>query len=217
MSELPPDVAVEPEPTDSDPPPDAIRSDRPRIWPTEPRPPRPQIKRPMEEWLDEFEQRVKAQPASGREMITRRRRPRGLARIVPVVEPPRVERGRPAAQPGQPGEPRGRRRRRRGSGRGAAPGSASGQAPEPQTLPPRQPQAQLRTRRRRRGRGPSSPPNSAANQGPGQGQAVRPPSAEGIEGQQRRRRRRGRGRGRGQGGPGNRPAEGGSSGPSVTS
>src|SRR5438552_626951 len=39
MSELPPEIAVEHEPTDSDPPPEAIRPDRPRIWPEEPRGP----------------------------------------------------------------------------------------------------------------------------------------------------------------------------------
>ncbi len=82
MSELPPEIAVEPEPTDADPPPEAIRPERPRIWPEEPRAPRPQIKRSMEEWLAEFDERVKQVDARPREQPSRRRRPRGLARIV---------------------------------------------------------------------------------------------------------------------------------------
>src|SRR5207244_811462 len=95
MSELPPEIAVQPEPTDADPPPEAIRPDRPRIWPEEPRAPRPQIKRPMEEWLAEFEERVKHQDPHAREQPSRRRRPRGLARIVPA--PVRLEQPRKAA------------------------------------------------------------------------------------------------------------------------
>src|SRR2546421_717186 len=105
MSELPPEIAVEPEPTDADPPPEAIRPDRPRIWPEEPRAPRPQIKRPMEEWLSEFEARVRDQPAPPREQGTRRRRPRGLARILPAAQPaagavqPTASRRRATVQP----------------------------------------------------------------------------------------------------------------------
>src|SRR5205814_6164517 len=124
MSELPPELAVEPEPTDADPPPEAIRPDRPRIWPEEPRAPRPQIKRPMEEWLAEFEERVRHQDAHPREQPSRRRRPRGLARIVPAAarpEPPRkdvvAERGGPL-----PADQQRRGRRRRRGGRGLPPG-----------------------------------------------------------------------------------------------
>src|SRR6202165_4256909 len=95
MSELPPEIAVEPEPTDADPPPEAIRPERPRIWPEEPRAPRPQIKRPMEEWLADSDGRFKQGDARPREQPSRRRRPRGLARIVPVVARP--ERPRDAA------------------------------------------------------------------------------------------------------------------------
>src|SRR5207245_9671043 len=82
MSELPPEIAVEHEPTDSDPPPEAVRPDRPRIWPEEPRAPRPQIKRPMEEWLAEFEEPVRQQQAPPREQPSPRRGTRGLARII---------------------------------------------------------------------------------------------------------------------------------------
>src|SRR5205085_1546491 len=89
MSELPPEIAIEPEPTDADPAPETIRPDRPRIWPEEPRAPRPQIKRPMEEWLAEFEERVKQSDPRSREQPGRRRRPRGLARIVPAAPPVR--------------------------------------------------------------------------------------------------------------------------------
>src|SRR5437762_1780344 len=111
MSELPPELAVEPEPTDADPPPEAIRPDRPRIWPEEPRAPRPQIKRPMEEWLAEFEEPVRHQDAHPREQPSRRRRPRGLARTVPAPPPSRSgPRSRPATGrstgPGRPARPR---------------------------------------------------------------------------------------------------------------
>src|SRR5256885_4301422 len=92
MSELPPEIAVEHEPTDSDPPPEAIRPDRPRIWPEEPRAPRPQIKRPMEEWLAGFEERGKQPDARPREQQGRRRRPRGLARSAPAPATPRPPR-----------------------------------------------------------------------------------------------------------------------------
>src|ERR1700675_3739799 len=100
MSELPPEIAVEPEPTDADPAPEAVRPERPRICPEEPRAPRPQIKRPMEEWLAEFDERVKQVDARPREQPSRRRRPRGLARIAPVgAGPERPSRsGRPAEQ-----------------------------------------------------------------------------------------------------------------------
>src|SRR5260370_42582689 len=92
MPELPPEIATESEPTDADPPPEAIRPDRPRIWPEEPRAPRPQVKRPMEEWLVEFEEGEQQQDAPPREQPRRRRRPRGLARIAPAPPPPRQPR-----------------------------------------------------------------------------------------------------------------------------
>src|SRR6202165_467981 len=118
MSELPPEIAVEPEPPRADPPQEAIRPERPRIWPEEPRAPRPQIKRPMEEWLAEFDERVKQVDARPREQPSRRRRPRGLARILPVV-----------AWPASPRWRRWRRRRSIGPGWSAAtdpgPGSTS--------------------------------------------------------------------------------------------
>src|SRR5439155_621554 len=103
MSELPPEIAVEHEPTDSDPPPEAVRPDRPRIWPEEPRAPRPQIKRPMEEWLAEFEERGKQQDA-----------------------PPTEDARPPPSSSGPQSDPNRRRRRRgRGRGRGPRPGGPS--------------------------------------------------------------------------------------------
>src|SRR5213079_3168971 len=117
---------------------EAIRPDRPRIWPEEPRAPRPQIKRPMEEWLAEFEERVRHQDAHPREQPSRRRRPRGLARIVPAAarpEPPRkdvvAERGGPLLADQQR---RGRRRRR--GGRGLPPGQPEASQGQPQARPP---------------------------------------------------------------------------------
>src|ERR1700730_8033450 len=113
MSELPPEIAVEPEPSDADPPPEAIRPERPRIWPEEPRAPRPQIKRPMEEGLGVFAERVKQVAARPREQLSRRRRPRGLARIVPVVARPERPRDAAGVETGSPSAPdqqgRGRR------------------------------------------------------------------------------------------------------------
>jgi hypothetical protein len=216
MSELPPDVAVEPEPTDSDPPPESIRPDRPRIWPEEPRAPRPQIKRPMEEWLAEFEQRLKDHPGGQKEMATRRRRPRGLARIVPAIAPARTAERTPAAPAsGQPGDHRRGRRRRRGSGRGQPAPAGQGQAPQasPSEVRSQRPQPQGGRQGRRRGGQragsptteierinrpqPEAPPGTSREQGDAQGP--------------RRRRRRGRGRGRrGPGGSG--PSAGGDGG-----
>src|SRR5437867_1512994 len=120
MSELPPELAVEPEPTDADPPPEAIRPDRPRIWPEEPRAPRPQIKRPMDEWLSEFEERVRHQDPRPREQPSRRRRPRGLARIVPAPARPEQPRKEVSAERGRP-EPADQQ------GRGRRPGAPPGQ------------------------------------------------------------------------------------------
>src|ERR1700687_2130244 len=120
MSGLPPEIAVEPEPTDADPPPEAGRPDRPRIWPEEPRAPRPQIKRPMEEWLPECEDGVKQQDGRPREQPSRRRRPRGLARIVPAAAVPRPERppdrARGESGSAQPGDQQRRGPRQRGGG-----------------------------------------------------------------------------------------------------
>src|SRR2546428_12983949 len=100
MSDLPPELAVEPDPADADPRPEAVRPDRPRIWPEEPRAPRPQIKRPMEEWLAEFEERVRQDPHP-REQPSRRRRARGLARIVPAAAPAEPARKDGAAERGR--------------------------------------------------------------------------------------------------------------------
>src|SRR5438094_10399722 len=62
-----------------------VPADRPRVWPEAPRPLKPQLKRPLEEWLDDFSTRIKDQDARpSRDQTSRRRRPRGLARIVPV-------------------------------------------------------------------------------------------------------------------------------------
>jgi len=200
MSELPPELAVEPEPTDADPPPEAIRPDRPRIWPEEPRAPRPQIKRPMEEWLAEFEERVKHQDPHAREQPSRRRRPRGLARIVPApvrLEQPRkdatAERGRPEPADQQP---RGRRRRR--GGRGLPPAQPESVQGKAQSRPPVAPS--------RRGYRPTrpSPTRREGNQPSPPKGAERPPQDS-----NRRRRRRGRGRGRGPR-PGGPPGQGGS-------
>jgi hypothetical protein len=206
MSELPPDLAIEPEPTDADPPPEAIRPDRPRIWPEEPRPPRPQIKRPMEEWLAEFESRVKQQDINPRDQATRRRRPRGLARIVPVASPPRTERV-PAAPTTPTEEPRRGRRRRRGSGRGR-PQPRTSEEPESQRRGQRPPGQQRMPRSRQ------SPPQQPASpsQPPATGESrQRGPRGDEIAGtSHRRRRRRGRGRGRGHGpDTGGTPTQGG--------
>jgi hypothetical protein len=218
MSELPPEVAVESEPSDGDPPPETIRPDRPRIWPEEPRAPRPQIKRPMEEWLSEFEERVKRDDRQPREPASgRRRRPRGLARIIPVAARPEQTR-QPAAERGsrQAGDQlrRGRRRRRgrRGVGEQGPEAATQGQSrtSQPRPTPPA-------TRQPRRERPPR--PQGRYRQPPAGGQPeARPPSATGSQGgldqpgdPQRRRRRRGRGRGRGP-----RPGQGGSGpGPNV--
>jgi translation initiation factor IF-2 len=203
MSELPPEIAVEHEPTDSDPPVDAVRTDRPRIWPEEPRPPRPQIKRPMEDWLAEFEERVKQQPAGGRDQVTRRRRPRGLARIAPVVQPQRAERPSPSGAPAQPGEQRRGRRRRRGSGRGQGQPQTSGAQPQP-SRSPRTPEGQPQRPPRKGNRPPRT------NAPSGQSEAGRPPRVDGDGADaMRRRRRRGRGRGRGGRGPQSPPGAGG--------
>src|SRR6202521_701110 len=119
MSELPPEFAVEPEPTDADPPPEAGRPERPRIWPEEPRAPRPQIKRPMEEWLAEFEERGKQVDARPHEPPSRRRRPRGLARIVPVVARPERPRDAAGAENGRHVDPEQQRSVRSRPGRGS--------------------------------------------------------------------------------------------------
>ena len=210
MSELPPEIAVEPEPTDADPPPEAGRPERPRIWPEEPRAPRPQIKRPMEEWLAEFEERGKQVDARPHEPPSRRRRPRGLARIVPVVARPERPRDAAGAETGRSAAPdqqrRGRRRRR--SGGGGAAGDRSGPGGQPQQI-----QGQARPQRgtpRRRGTPPprTSGGTPAPRPSPARGEGdrpVRPPRTEGdarppsgdARDPNRRRRRRGRGRGRG--------------------
>src|SRR6202162_457285 len=138
MSELPPEIAVEPEPTDADPPPEAVRPERPRIWPEEPRAPRPQIKRPMEEWLAGSDERVNQVDAPPREQPSRRRRPRGLARIVPVTarpEPPRETAGAETGRPATPDQQRRGRRRRRGGGGGGAGGDRSAPRRPPQPGP----------------------------------------------------------------------------------
>src|SRR2546428_1591480 len=85
-------------------PPETIVPDRPRVWPEAPRAPRPQIKRPLEEWLADFTDRVKASDASPNQQasLIRRRRPKGLDRLVPA--PTR------RAEPEERGRRRGRRR-----------------------------------------------------------------------------------------------------------
>ncbi len=209
MSELPPEVAVEHEPTDADPPPEAIRPDRPRIWPEEPRPPRPQIKRPMEDWLAEFEQRVRDQPASGRESPTRRRRPRGLARIVPAIQP---ERARPQAVPTQGGEQRrGRRRRRGGGGRAEGASAAQEQVTTAKPGPARQPRPQHQPPRQGRRRGGPRPPATAdgAPRDSRPSDGPRPSTPRDGDPNQAHRRRRRRGRGRGRPGGGGAPNPGG--------
>lgn len=232
MPELPPEIATESEPTDSDPPPEAIRTDRPRIWPQEPRAPRPQIKRPMEEWLVEFEERVKQQDAHPREQPPRRRRPRGLARIVPAAPPPRPERARTEGARPQPSEaqPRGRRRRRGGGRPQAQAGEASSGPAQTQPRPPRQSGMTGRRRGRdrslsSRGTMPPARPSPPKGEGefpgrPPRGQGGSPPESlpRGEGDFPRRRRRRGRGRGRGPrpGGPqnpGGTPNPGGGPGP----
>src|SRR5207249_11533816 len=167
----------------------------------EPRAPRPQIKRPMEEWLAEFEERVRQDPHP-REQPSRRRRPRGLARIVPAAarpEPPRkdvvAERGRPL-----PADQQRRGRRRRRGGRGLPPGQPEASQGQPQARPPVAP-----SRRRDR---PYPPPRPSPARGEGES-GRRPPPARGGGGSgnrpspakgenrapaapNRRRRRRGR-------------------------
>lgn len=219
MSDLPPDLALEPEPTDADPPPEAIRPDRPRIWPEEPRAPRPQIKRPMEEWLAEFEERVKQQGSQARDQVIRRRRPRGLARILPAVPVQRPERTRAGGvsqqqQPAQPAtEPRRGRRRRRGSGRGQQ-FRAPSQRETPGAQAEGQPAVSPRPARPPRPRG-NRPPRPGRTREPGGNPSQSSGNAPGPSGDQiqRRRRRRGRGRGRGRGGPGGPPNSGGAPAP----
>jgi len=207
MSELPPEIAVEPEPTDADPLPEAIRPARSRIWPEEPRAPRPQIKRSMEEWLAEFDERVKQVDARPREQPSRRRRPRGLARIVPVSARPERPRETAGAETGRPSTPDQQRRgRRRGRGGGGSERSSQGGQPQqiqgqarPQRATPRGPRGNAPHRPSpakgegevRRGNPPRRPsPPRPEGDLPG-----RPPRGEGDV--QKRRRRRGRGRGRG--------------------
>ncbi len=192
MSELPPDIALQPEPTDSDPL-DAIRSDRPRIWPETARPLKPQIKRPLEDWLEDFTERVRQQDAKpGKTSIERRRRPRGLARLIPV--PLRTEQIRPEGEPPPPTRRgRGRRRGRDRSGQPAKPAQPQSQPPGP-----RGGRGPSRGEQGGRGRPRGQRPQQASQQqqqpgtGPGQG-GEREPGY-------RRGRRRSRGRRRGTGG-----------------
>ena len=202
-SELPPDIALQPEPTDADPL-DAIRPDRPRIWPETPRPLKPQIKRPLEDWLSEFAERVRQQDATpGKTSLERRRRPRGLARLIPV--PPRTEQSRPEGEPLPPARRgRGRRRGRDRSGQPAKPAQPQSQAPGQRggRGPSRGEQA---GRGRPRGQRPPQasqqpPPGGGPGQGPGSG-------SERDQGY-RRSRRRSRGRRRA---PGGQPPPGSSS------
>ena len=96
--------------------------DRPRIWPETPRPLKTQVKRPLEEWLEDFVTRLKDQEARpSRDQPTRRRRPRGLARIIPVPAGAPAQRPRPQG-PEEVAEPGRRSRRRRGRGGRGSPG-----------------------------------------------------------------------------------------------
>ena len=213
--------AVDPEPTDMI---DPVLPDRPRIWPETPRPLKTQVKRPMEEWLEEFSQRI-SQSSGGSEPTIKRRRARGLARLIPTparTEPEPARRGRPAAafEPGQ--EQRRGRRRRGGRGRsgGGGPVLGSTRAADPAaqgTGTERPPQDRRRSGRRQRPRGKgTSPLPGPPRQGEGEQRPPRaegPSSASGAGGQAQRHRRRGRGRrGRGRGGgssgPGPQPGGG---------
>ena len=199
-SELPPDIALQPEPTDPDPL-DAIRPDRPRIWPETPRPLKTQIKRPLEDWLSDFTERVRQQDAKpgGKIPVERRRRPRGLARLIPV--PLRTEPSRPEGEPPPPARRgRGRRRGRDRSGQPTKPAQPQLQAPGQRggRGPSRGEQA---GRGRPRGQRPQQagqqpPPGASPGQGPSPG------TNQGTDRDHdyRRGRRRSRGRRRGPGG-----------------
>lgn len=197
--------------------------DRPRIWPETPRPLKTQVKRPLEEWLEDFVTRLKDQDARpSRDQSTRRRRPRGLARIIPV--PAGAPAQRPSPQASEEGAEPGRRsRRRRGRG-GRGQSAQGGQSPQGaqggqggQNGPsdrsagggqaeassagraragdPQRSQRPPRRSRRPRPQGAQGPP--AAPRGASTGApSTAGPIPEGDR--TRRRRRRGRGRGRGQ-------------------
>ena len=132
-----------------------VRRDRPLIWPEAPRPIKQPVKRPLEEWLQEFTERLGREPEPQDRSVTRRRRPRGLDRLVPAPQPAR------ATEPG---------RRRGGEQRGRRPHA------EARTTPAIREEAQVRQglgglddtrtrgRRRRRGGRKGPPSESAAAQ-----------------------------------------------------
>ena len=163
-----------------------IPPDRPRVWPETPRPPRPQVKRPLDDWLNDFTERIKqhdarARERSHRDRVERHRRPRGLARIIPI--PITSEKQRPEAEArAGPLERRGRRRTKVAS------------APTRGDRQPAQPEPH-RDRRRRRGRRPhvvrpeSPPPTNTPR--------TQPELRDGGGGQRRSRRRGRRRRPRG--------------------
>ena len=224
MSDLQPEGVVEPEPNDPDPAADVIRPDRPRIWPEEPRAPKPQIKRPLEDWLVEWDDRV--QKNDGRiSQPNRRRRPRGLDRLIPINTRPERPPASEVPARGGGGSGGGGRRRRRGGGGGggggtgnAAAGTSAGSQTQHQ---PRSGQRQRGQQPGRQGQGQQQQPRGNQQQprpprqmgqtrrGPEGGQDRRPPptpppASDGSPGSRppqgqgdpnRRRRRRGRGRG----------------------
>src|SRR5205807_8050414 len=148
--------------------------DRPRVWPETPRPLKPQLKRPLEEWLEEFVTRIKDQDARpSRLEPARRRRPRGLARIVPAPSGASGTR-RPRQEATDAGAERGRRRgRRRGRDGGQAEGSASPPRPRPQgATDGRARQSQGGTQEERRRPRPSRSPRPSRGPRP-----QRPPRA----------------------------------------
>ena len=91
---------------------EVVRRDRPLIWPESPRPIKQPVKRPLEDWLQEFSERLSREPVAQDRSITRRRRARGLDRILPA---PQLARGE------EPGRRRGREQRGRRPGVEARP------------------------------------------------------------------------------------------------
>ena len=164
----------------------------------------------MEEWLAEFDERVKQMDARPRELPSRRRRPRGLARIVPVTARPERPRETSGAETGRAAAPeqqrRGRRRRRGGGGGGDRSGQGVPSQPtQGQARPQRgtarrqssssQPQPGAPRRQRDPNRRQPPPPRPSPTKGEGDVPG-RPPTGDAGD-PNRRRRRRGRGRGRG--------------------
>jgi hypothetical protein len=228
---------VDPEPSDNI---DPVLPDRPRIWPETPRPLKTQVKRPMDEWLQEFSQRITESEGTTSAPSVRRRRARGLARLIPSPARPQPMSGRraPDVSP-QPPDERRRGRRRRGRGGpmtgGSSPNDTQQGGPSTAT-PERHDGERRRSRRGHRPRGGGKNPAERLKRPPGTdaplgsaGEArpvIRGPRepANGVErregqgppaagGETPHRRRRGRGR-RGRGRGGAAPGGGGGSPPS---